>query len=73
MRTLRWLIVVVCLAVPTVIVVNPFIANHPFDEAFALPLSFAQQLDTSGSHAPSRSPRFVSVQMKKKAEDIDCR
>ncbi|WP_319407054.1 SLC13 family permease [uncultured Desulfosarcina sp.] len=70
MRTLRWLIVVVCLAVPTVIVVNPFIANHPFDEAFALPLSFAQQLDTSGSHAPSRSPRFVSVQMKKKLKTL---
>ncbi len=70
MRTSKWILFIVCLAVPAVIVFNKFMPNHKLQKAHALPPPFVQQLDTSGSAPPSRAPRYISVRMKKPLETL---
>ena len=70
MRTSKWILFIVCLAVPAVIVFNKFMPNHKLQKAHALPPPFVQQLDTSGSAPPSRAPRYISVRMKKPIETL---
>jgi di/tricarboxylate transporter len=65
MRTSKWVLFVVCLVAAAVIIFNNFISNHKIIEAPAQTSPFVQQPVTFGTDPLSRSPRYISVGMKK--------
>ena len=65
MRTLKWVLWGLCLAVPVGIIFNNCYPSRNTQEAEALPPQFVQQPDTFGQTPLSRLPQYISVRMKK--------
>lgn len=70
MRISKWILLVSCLAVPAVILFTPFILSQKSQEAHALSPPLVQQTVSFGKAPPSRSPRYISVRMKKSLETL---
>jgi di/tricarboxylate transporter len=70
MRTFKWALLALCLAVPAGMVFKNVIQNHNMQEAQVLPPQFVHQPNISGSAPPSRSPHYISVRMKRPLETL---
>ena len=70
MRITKLILFAVCLAIAVGIVFDNYMPNHNMQEAQAVPQQFMQQPGTSGAPSPSRSPRYISVQMGKPLETL---
>jgi di/tricarboxylate transporter len=66
----KWILFAVCLAIAVGIVSNQWAPNRNMQAAQALPPQFVQHPGASVSPPPSRSPRYISVRMKKPLETM---